>query len=131
MNQITHWLDSSNVYGSDEEEAEKLRAHVGGRLLAQQSSFGKELLPENREERDCRGQTTCFLAGDARVSEQPNLAVLHTLFLREHNRVAGELQAINTEWDDEKIYEEAKRIVNAQWQHIIYNEYLPVMLGDK
>ncbi len=25
VNQITHWLDSSNVYGSDEEEARELR----------------------------------------------------------------------------------------------------------
>ena len=69
------------------------------------------------------------ILGDSRVNEQPNLAVMHTLFLREHNRVARKLSQFNPLWQDERVYQEARRIVVAEWQHIVYNEWLPIILG--
>ena len=57
------------------------------------------------------------------MNEQPNLAIMHTLFVREHNRIAKELNAINSQWSDEILFQETKRIVNAQFQYITYNEW--------
>ena len=47
----------------------------------------------------------CFLAGDPRVNEQTVLAMIHTLFVREHNRIASELGKINPQWNDETIFQ--------------------------
>ena len=68
-------------------------------------AFGGDLLPPNNYKEDCQGQRTCFLAGDVRANEQPNLAVMHTLFVREHNRIAQQLVTMNSHWDDKKVYQ--------------------------
>lgn len=46
-----------------------------------------------------------FRTGDNRVNEQLGLGVLHTMLVREHNRIASELAALNPHWDDELLYQ--------------------------
>jgi len=138
-NQITHWLDGSNIYGSSKEEAEVLRQRFGGQLkVSRRSRRSRAGLPtcnvpgaNNIEACDiCEGDAQdCFFAGDFRVNEQVNLVVIHTLFMREHNRIASRFQKDHPDWSDERLYQEARRVNVAQYQHIVYNEFLPVILG--
>ena len=63
------------------------------------------------------------------MNEQPLLTVMHTIWLREHNRIAENLVRAVPGQTDEFYYQHARRIVIAEMQHIIYNEYLPVIIG--
>lgn len=62
---------------------------------------------------------------------QLSLVTVQGLFLRHHNRIASQLKELNPKWTDETLFQETKRIVSAQVQHITYNEYLPLILGGK
>lgn len=130
LNDITAWLDGSQIYGSDAARAAALRTHVGGKLL---TSAG-DLLPYNTAglPNDNQGPTPAnqlFLAGDVRANENIDLTAVHTLFVREHNRLAGLIQKAHPTYNDETIYQLARSIVIAEIQSITYNEFLPALLG--
>ena len=119
VNDITAYVDASMVYGSDDATQISLRQLTGG-LLKHELVAGKELLPHINGER---------VAGDVRGLENPGLASYHTIFLREHNRIARKIALLRPYWSDEEIFQEARRILIAEWQNIVYRGYLPLILG--
>ena len=78
---------------------------------------------------ECLGGHNCFLAGDVRVNEQLGLLTMHTIWMREHNRIADELERLNTRWDSETVFQVARQIVGAELQKITFQDYLPLLLG--
>lgn len=64
------------------------------------------------------------------MNQLPDLAIETTSFLRLHNYLCKKLKSMNPLWDDEHIYQNARRIVIAMYQHVIYNEYVPELLGQ-
>ncbi|VDN56183.1 unnamed protein product [Dracunculus medinensis] len=139
MNIITSYIDGSGIYGSRDEDAYELRElHPDRGLLRYDttSEVGKPYLPFERDSpMDCRRNHSinnpirCFLAGDYRANEQVGLTAMHTIFLREHNRLATQLNLVNPRLDGETIYQEARKIVGAMLQHITFNDWLPKVLG--
>jgi len=128
INEITAWIDASNVYGSDPERAAALRTLDGtGQLRTSEGA----LLPFNTAGLPNAGgsSSALFLAGDVRANEQVGLTAMHTLFVREHNRIARNLAARRPELSGDALYERARRLVGAEIQAITYREFLPALLG--
>ncbi len=143
LNTITSWIDGSVVYGSDVDRASWLRSFSGGKLKASSSAHGP-LLPYNTidgeyaspidptaprmgGDRDHDGNPQkIFVSGDVRASEQPGLTTLHTLFMKEHNRICDELIA-NGSTDDEFNYQYARKMVGGIIQSIVVYELLPTL----
>lgn len=153
INQITSYIDGSNVYGSDAEKAEGLRSHFGGFLLTSDGTTNRTdgsgaLMPLNTLGLENAAPPTTgtgvpiapddlFVAGDVRSNEQPGLTSFHTLFVREHNyqarRIADQLGLTPAELADpevdEQVFQLARAITSAELQSITYNEFLPALLG--
>lgn len=63
------------------------------------------------------------------MDQNPALRTLHTIWLREHNRVAQHLVRLIPNRTDEFYFQEAGRIVIAEYQHITFTEFQPVFLN--
>ncbi|XP_048007115.1 peroxidase-like isoform X1 [Leguminivora glycinivorella] len=130
MNQATHFMDGSQLYGTNGREAAALREKEGG--LLKTSGPGANLPPLSSDPSAyCLAGSgeTCFKAGDVRVNMHPWLTSMYALWMREHNRVARALAALNPAWSSDRLYHEARRIVVAEMQHITYAHWLPALTG--
>ncbi len=136
-NVVSSFIDASMVYGSDPQRAAALRTFDGtgklktsaGGLLPFNNAASFPNGPVNNDNNGVMSPTQLFVTGDVRANENVGLATLHTLFVREHNRLAGQIKQANPGLGDEDIYQQARRIVAAEIQHITYSEYLPLLLG--
>jgi len=131
VNGITGWVDASMVYGSSEERARALRSFEGGKLKVGEGN----LPPHNTMGLDNdnpmrRREDALLVAGDVRANENLGLLSLHTVFLREHNRLCEQFAAQDPTLSDEQLYQMARKVVGAQVQKITYDEFLPSILGE-
>ncbi|MCP9265997.1 hypothetical protein DINM_021442 [Dirofilaria immitis] len=139
FSKLTAFIDGSAIYGSAEVDALDLRDLFGDHGLLRfdiVSETQKPYLPFERESSmECRrnrsheNPISCFLAGDYRANEQLALLSMHTLWLREHNRIATKFLEINPHWDGEIIYQETRKLIGAMLQVITYEHWLPKVLG--
>ena len=115
-NQVSHWWDGSEVYGTDEEAARKLRDGAKLRLSAD------GYLPLDARGAEMTGFNESWWIG---------LSGLHTLFAREHNLLCDELRANYRGWSDERVYQTARLIVSALIAKIHTVEWTPAILATK
>ena len=140
VNYLTSYIDGNSLYGASEERLAQLRD--AGRCKLR-SSFGPinipgDLLPFNlaKSPMDNDGHfsgkesdETIFLAGDVRANENPVLASLHTVFLREHNRLCDVLANDHPDSTEDELFHHARRLVVAYLQQVSFVEYLSSTLG--
>jgi hypothetical protein len=140
VNAVTSFLDLSQVYGSDAITADSLRTHQGGQMktspgdllpLDNSAYFSSPESPPTMQNGGGSPTSQLFATGDVRGNENLELTALQTLFVRNHNKIAAELQSDHPDWSDEQLFQEARKINIADYQSIIYNEWIPAVLGSK
>ena len=74
-----------------------------------------------------------YLAGDNRVNQTTLLISQQTVWAREHNYWVDKLapKAEKFGWSQDQLFEAARAITEAEWQHVIYDEYLPKLIGKQ
>uniref|UniRef100_A0A0K0DK65 Animal hem peroxidase n=1 Tax=Angiostrongylus cantonensis TaxID=6313 RepID=A0A0K0DK65_ANGCA len=123
------YIDASPIYGSSVHDSAKFRQGNTG-FLKLPSFNGMQMLPFDQSK--CKSRRECtviFTAGDSRVNLFVGLSAWHTIFTREHNRIVVTLTHLNPDWDGERLFHEARKIVGAEVQAIVYREWLPKILG--
>jgi hypothetical protein len=116
-NDVTHWWDGSQIYGSSLAAQQQLRAMQGGKLKL--DSRGR-LLTDSK--------TSAELTGFIADTNWTPLSILHTLFAREHNAICDALSAAYPDWSDEELFSHARLINAALLAKIHTVEWTPALL---
>jgi hypothetical protein len=119
VNKVTPWWDLSQVYGADEERNRELRAGEDGKLAIADGRLPEETKKELHGV-DLTGFSDNYWVG---------LAMLHTLFAKEHNAICDMLKSHHPTWDDEQLFLKA-RLINAALSAKIHTiEWTPGILN--
>lgn len=151
-NDETSFLDLSNVYGSSQAIEDLLRGNVDENGSTVKSAYllngtSALLLPTFQEVADEQGVSLddvkavldpnafgapdggTFAAGDNRANQQPQLLSHQTLWKNNHNWHVDQLEVVHPDWTQEQLFEAARALNEADWQSVIFNEYLPRLVG--
>ena len=133
INDVTAWIDGSQIYGSSLSRSQALRTNggTGAKLI----TSANNLLPYNTSNltNQNNGPTPAnqlFLAGDIRANENLLLTSLQTVFMREHNRLVDRIATLKPGLTAQEQYNLARKLVGAELQAITYNEFLPALMGS-
>ncbi|XP_060850506.1 peroxidase-like isoform X2 [Rhopalosiphum padi] len=135
VSQQTAFVDASHLYGPTAAKAASLRSNELGKLKTEMidgQEFGVQV--SRNGSTFCTGRsnvTYCFDRGDPRNNQHFGLILYEETFLRFHNIIADLLHEVNPDWTDEILYQEARRIVIALEEIIVYRDYLQILLGKK
>lgn len=126
LNQASGELDLSQLYGYNKDDQNRMKS---GSFLKSNGEF----LPfaENRSG-FCVSETgSCYTAGDSRVNANPYTIILYTIFLRHHNRIASRMAKEDPNQSDDEIFARAKELNTKMYRHIIFKEWLPILMGTE
>jgi prostaglandin-endoperoxide synthase 2 len=156
-NTSNHDIDLCQIYGLNESTACLLRSKVRGRLRSQeikgeefpeylyeQTAAGTELKIKEHfqklpyigdldfifnQTKDVERRRKAYATGLERGNSTIGYAAINTLFLREHNRIAGELEAHNPGWDDERLFQTARMINIVLLMKVVVEDYINHIAG--
>jgi hypothetical protein len=119
INEVTHWWDGSQIYGSDQATQNHLRSGDMGKMKLRDDG----LLPVE--------QATDVEDAGFRRNWWIGLTMLHTLFVREHNAICDTLYDAYPAWDDNRLFNVA-RLINAGVMAKIHSvEWTPAILPNQ
>ena len=148
QNTSNHQIDLCTLYGRTLEQNNQLRAKseisgMKGRLksqtiageeyspflyeadgIVQKTEFDKLDQPLGLDHCPTELRKKLFATGGDRINSAPQVGMINTLFLREHNRLAGELEQAYPLWDDERIFRTARNTVIVLFLKIVVEEYI-------
>lgn len=148
-NTSNHQIDLCTLYGRTQAQTIQLRLGINkegykGQLKSQDLS-GEEFSPFFYESdgvtpkkefsdldlplgidkvEDTKIKAKIFAAGGDRVNNAPQVAMINTLFLREHNRLAKLIELKNPNWDDERVFQTTRNCVIVMFIKIVVEEYI-------
>ncbi len=149
QNTSNHQIDLSPLYGRTPEQTTVLRLlseksgekgrlksqDIGGEEYAEFLFEGDEIKSEFEKTLDLplmfdkfKGNayilSKVFAFGGDRANASPQITMMNTLFLREHNRLAGIIESAHSDWDDEHVFEVARNITIVIFIKLVIEEYI-------
>uniref|UniRef100_T1KCF3 NAD(P)H oxidase (H2O2-forming) n=1 Tax=Tetranychus urticae TaxID=32264 RepID=T1KCF3_TETUR len=142
ISDATPYIDGGTIYGRSKMVTDQLRSFESGRLRSDISNKNfpaknrnglpndnEPIYQNNTNSAHMESVKRFYATGDYHANENPFLLAINIMWFRWHNLIADKLRKNNRHWDDEKIFNTARKWVIASQQQVIINEWLPIWTG--
>lgn len=144
-NQASSQLDLSQLYSPGDMSVTSLHSYATGEMLTAQpynaaDGPSEQLMDAPRSANLCMHSESalqddanyaCYVSGDSRCNANPLVTPLYTLLLRSHNSLVRSMRRRKGHWPGERVYRRARHINTAVYKRIVYNEWLPIVVGTE